>query len=78
MKTPLKSNMPQAVEEMLETKNWTGLSLRELAAAGRVVPEAVPDWIQNVRIPQEKPCDGAFYHVLAKHVSKRVRELNES
>ena len=54
----MKIKLP-SVEDVLNRKNWTGLSLAELVEAGRVQPNnGVDGWIQSFQAEQiQEGCD---------------------
>jgi hypothetical protein len=48
----MKIKLP-SVDDVLNRKNWTGLSLAELVEAGRVQPnKGADDWIQSMQAEQ--------------------------
>lgn len=77
MSTTLRpGQMQAAIDQMLDSTNWTGLSLRELAKAGRVVPDSAAAWVTQKRVDAGKPVATAFHSVLVKHIRAEVARLN--
>lgn len=63
-------------EEVLELKNWTGLSLRELAKAGRVtVHSNLEGWIKDFFLLNDWIYGGFYAERLVEQVKFEIEKL---
>lgn len=78
MKLQSHEDVCAAVDEILNLKNWTSLTLSELAAAGRVVPDSPLDgWINHWYAENDLLAGGFYYGRVIEVLREKVKALNE-
>lgn len=76
MKIQNQEQAEQAVEEILEQKNWTNLSFRELASAGRItIHSDIDSWVQYYYAENDMVYGGFFAERIAEILRHRIEHL---
>ena len=77
MKIETQQQAEEAVKEILEQKNWTNLSFRELAAAGRItIHSDIDPWVQYYYAENDMLYGGFFAERIAEMLRHKIKQLN--
>lgn len=76
MKIENHEQVVEAVEEILEQKNWTGLTLKELAIAGRVVPTSdLESWVRFYYAENDMVYGGFYAQMIVDCLKFEIERL---